>query len=201
MKFLLTAQTPPTGYIHALSTLGAGCALANENTSEEEFDGLILCGGGDPDPALYNQPLNGSRSILPDRDMLELNFIHKFLKTQKPILGICRGMQILNIAFGGSLIQHLPTAHLHQTQNKDCTHLIKTNGVLQELLGKYPLVNSNHHQAVARLGRGFHAVAVSEDGVIEAIVHQRLPILGVQFHPERMDNGKPIFGWLCSQMK
>ena len=73
--------------------------------------------------------------------------------------------------------------------------------LIKELYGAHPTVNSFHHQAVARLGRGFRAIAFAEDGTVEAIQHQSLPILGVQFHPERMANGAPIFEWFLSQIR
>ncbi len=201
MKILLTAKKPPTNYIEALTALGADCTIAAAGATADGFDGLLLCGGGDLDPALYNQPLNGSHSISPERDALELSCVHHFLKAGKPILGICRGMQLLNVAFGGSLIQHLPTAHLHQSADGDLSHFIRAEGALKKLYGSRPIVNSSHHQAVDRLGRGLQAIGSSEDGVVEAIVHERLPILGVQFHPERMQNGAPIFKLFLSACK
>lgn len=201
MKILLTALKPPTNYINALTALGAECTIADLQSNADEFDGLLLCGGGDVDPALYHQPLNGSQEISPERDALELHFIQEFLAAGKPILGICRGLQILNVAFGGSLIQHLPTAEQHRAEEGDLIHPIKAEGLLKELYGAHPTVNSFHHQAVERLGRGFRAIAFAEDGTVEAIQHQSLPILGVQFHPERMQNGTPIFEWFLSQIR
>ncbi len=201
MNILLTAQKPPKNYIAALTALGATSTLASASSFAAECDGLLLCGGGDVDPALYNQPLCGSHTLSRERDALELNCIHRFLKAEKPILGICRGMQMLNVAFGGSLIQHLPTTHLHQSAEGDLTHPIHAEGILRKIYGARPIVNSNHHQAVDRLGRGLQAVGITEDGVVEAIVHDRLPILGVQFHPERMQNGAPIFKLFLSACK
>ncbi|MBQ3084895.1 MAG: type 1 glutamine amidotransferase [Clostridia bacterium] len=201
MKILLTTLKPPTNYVNALTALGAECTVADLQSKAEEFDGLLLCGGGDVEPALYNQPPNGCQGISPERDALELHFIHEFLTAGKPILGICRGLQILNVAFGGSLIRHLPNAEQHRAEEGDLTHPIKAEGLIKELFGEHPTVNSFHHQAADRLGQGFRAIAFAEDGTVEAIQHQSLPILGVQFHPERMQNGAPIFEWFISQIQ
>lgn len=195
-KILLTAGSKlPAAYIQALKEAGAQAVLAGEKMPEGDFDGLLLCGGGDPDPALYGQKNQGSFAIDPARDQLELSCIHSFLKEKKPILGICRGMQILNIAFGGSLCQHLPTAALHLAQGAEVFHPLALSGGLKKLYGKTLSVNSSHHQGVERLGRGLLPLAQAEDGLIEAFCHESLPVLGVQFHPERMVDGGKIFDW------
>ncbi|MBQ7034180.1 MAG: gamma-glutamyl-gamma-aminobutyrate hydrolase family protein [Clostridia bacterium] len=127
------------------------------------------------------------------RDRLELSCIHSFLKANKPILGICRGMQMLNVAFGGTLTQHLPTAHLHLAPGEEIFHGVRTEGFMKKLYGRNLTVNSSHHQGVDRIGRGLIPAAWASDGVVEAFYHERLPIIGVQFHPERMERGDAIF--------
>lgn len=193
-KILLTASgNPPAGYIRALKQLGAEPIAATAESDPAQFDGLLLCGGGDPDPELFGEKNQGSYGISRERDQLELSCIHSFLKAEKPILGICRGNQILNIAFGGTLVQHLPTANHHLAPGQDLFHEIRTDGILKKLYGRKTTVNSSHHQGVGKVGRGLKVIAVADDGVVEALVHERLPVLGVQFHPERMENGLPVF--------
>ncbi|MBQ8893777.1 MAG: gamma-glutamyl-gamma-aminobutyrate hydrolase family protein [Clostridia bacterium] len=191
-KILLTAgEGMPVNYMKALQRLGAEGAVAVEPDAAG-FDGLLLCGGGDPDPALFGEKNEGSFGISRERDQLELSCIHLFLKAGKPILGICRGNQILNVAFGGSLVQHLPTANEHLAPGKDLFHEIRTDGLLRKLYGKRVTVNSRHHQGIGKVGRGLKVIGVAPDGVVEAVAHERLPVLGVQFHPERMENGLPV---------
>lgn len=193
-KILLTAgKGLPATYIQALQQLGAQAVVAEGDLSAEDFDGLVLCGGGDPDPALYGEKNQGSYGIRPMRDRQELSCIHSFLKAQKPILGICRGMQLLNVAFGGSLHQHLQNAQLHLAPGEELFHPLQTDGVIKKLYGRRLQANSSHHQGVARLGRGLVPAAWAEDGLVEAFSHQRLPVLGVQFHPERMEEGQKLF--------
>ena len=193
-KILLTAgSTLPANYIAALQRLGARPVVAEGAVDAADFDGLVLCGGGDPDPALYGQKNQGSYGIKPMRARQELSCIHSFLKGQKPILGICRGMQLLNVAFGGSLCQHLPNAQLHLAPGEEVFHPLQTDGFIKKLYGRRLNANSSHHQGVDRLGRGLIPAAWAEDGLVEAFFHQRLPVLGVQFHPERMEEGEKLF--------
>lgn len=193
-KILLTSGGKvPMGYLKALQELGAEAVAAEAGTDPAEFDGLLLCGGGDPDPALFGEKNQGSYGISRERDQLELSCVHSFLKAEKPILGICRGNQMLNVAFGGTLVQHLPTANEHIAPGQDLFHEIRTDGLLKKLYGRKATVNSSHHQGIGKVGRGLRVIAVAPDGVVEGVVHERLPVLGVQFHPERMENGLPVF--------
>ena len=152
--------------------------------------GLLLCGGGDADPALYGAENRGSQPPDPRRDRAELALIDAFLSAGKPVLGICRGFQMLNIALGGTLIQDLPPelAPFHHGEEGDRIHPVRTapGRFLGRLYGPVLAVNSSHHQAAARLGEGLIPCAWSEGGVAEAAEHVSLPVLGVQFHPERM---------------
>lgn len=153
-------------------------------------DGLLLCGGGDIDPARFGQEDRGSQPPDPVRDGAELALFDAFLRAGKPILGICRGMQVINVALGGSLIQDLPpeSRPFHGGAGHDLVHPIRSaeGSLLSRLYGPVFPVNSTHHQAVDRLGEGLEAIAWAESGFPEAIVHRSLPIWGVQFHPERM---------------
>ena len=153
-------------------------------------DGLLLCGGGDIEPARGGQEDRGSQP--PDllRDQAEFALFDAFFRAGKPILGICRGMQVINVALGGDLIQDLPPASkpFHGGGEHTLIHPIRSAGgsLLRQLYGPVFPVNSIHHQAVDRLGRGLEATAWAESGFVEAIAHQSLPIWGFQFHPERM---------------
>lgn len=157
-------------------------------------DGLLLCGGGDIESSLYGQENRGSHPPDRERDRAELALFQAFFDAGKPILGICRGMQLINVALGGSLIQDLPEPGrgFHTLPKGDAIHPVRTlrGSLLYEQFGPLPMVNSAHHQAVDRLGKGLQALAWSESGFAEAIDLPEYPLLGVQFHPERMSFGK-----------
>lgn len=178
------------------------------------FDGLLLTGGGDIDPARYGQELNGSNTPKPERDRTELALARAYLEAGKPILGICRGHQILNVVLGGTMVQDLGE-HLnlfHRKITEDRVHPIRAQegSILHTLYGETFPVNSAHHQAADVLGEGLVVTARSESGVVESIELPGRPVLGVQFHPERMTcehlradtvDGIAIFRWLLDQCK
>lgn len=157
-------------------------------------DGLLLCGGGDIEPARYGQGNKGSNPPDKARDRAELALFQAFYEAGKPILGICRGMQLINVALGGTLIQDLPPEQkiFHTSAQGDLVHPVFSpeGSVLNRLYGPLFHVNSAHHQAVDRLGGGLRAAAWSESGFAEAIDLPGRVLLGVQFHPERMSFGK-----------
>lgn len=170
--------------------------------------GLVLCGGGDIESALYGQENQGSYPPDQDRDQAELALFQAFYEAGKPILGICRGLQLINVALGGTLIQDLPPeqAIFHTWPQGDLVHPVFSpeGSALNKLYGPVLSVNSAHHQAVDRLADGLEAAAWSESGVVEALELPGYPLLGVQFHPERMAFGKrrldtvdgaAIFAW------
>lgn len=157
------------------------------------YDGLLLCGGDDIDPSYFGEKDDGSQGIDPARDTAELALIEAYLAVGKPIFGICRGHQVLNVALGGSLLQDIgPSYNLFHRHAPGTDHAnvhsvhAAEGSLLQQFYGQVFLVNSSHHQAVHRLGEGLHATAWSESGLIEALEHETRPILTVQFHPERM---------------
>jgi putative glutamine amidotransferase len=164
----------------------------------KEVDALLLTGGGDVHPRFFGKPelIEQMEEVNELRDEFEFQVIEKALEADLPILGVCRGMQILNIALGGTLIPDLPSAgfELHAVEDvNEHRHLIKQvpHSLLEVITGngKHE-VNSIHHQAVNDLGRGLMASAFSPDGVCEAVewaLKDRMPfLLCMQWHPERM---------------
>lgn len=163
-------------------------------------DGLLLPGGGDLDPAYYGQVLQGGDPPEPGRDKREIALCRRFLSDGKPILGICRGAQVIAAALGGSLLQHIE-GH-DRVGGADRLHETRTAGLLLHLYGPEAVVNSAHHQAVDQPPPDCRLLQVATDGVIEAFCHNTLPVLGVQWHPERLCgrfarpdavNGLPLF--------
>ena len=175
-------------YYNALTALGAEVSY----TDPETCDGLVLPGGGDVDPSLYGQENQGSRGIDAERDAREISVLRYFWEHNKPVLGICRGCQVINVAFGGSLHQDIP-GH-GRTDGQDHQHKASTEDpFLRAIYGERFVVNSAHHQSVDRLGEGLTAVQWADDGTIEAIRHESLPVFAVQWHPERLY--EPTKGW------
>jgi len=161
----------------------------------ESLDGIILTGGDDPAPHLYGEePLQGLGTIEYERDLAELEVIRLARELNKPILGICRGMQIMNVAFGGTLIQDIPSQipgalqHAQKGSRQYGAHKVQLQpGMIAEALGKTEiLVNTSHHQAVKDVAPGFQVTGTAADGMIEAIESLDGLCMGVQWHPERM---------------
>ena len=183
---------PLVNYINALNNLSADYTITEEVIPITDYDGLLIPGGFDVSPEFYHQEMNGSYAEAMNKqlDELQLYYIDQFVKTLKPILGICRGHQLLNVYFNGTLIQHLPNYEKHSSPDfqDDQVHEVYSDedNVFTELYGKRFYVNSSHHQAVDKLGEGLHVALRCPDGTIEAMYHEQLPIIGVQFHPERM---------------
>ena len=181
-------------YINAIEYCGGEAIYSYSPSDSLDFDGLLLCGGNDIHPSYYGQEINGAVNFDISRDECEMALLKSFLDTGKPILGICRGLQLLNVALGGTLIQDLPCANLHRSHNgNDSVHTVTAQGVLEKLYGKNPCVNSSHHQAIDTLGSGLVASAWC-DRVIEAIEHVEKPYFAVQFHPERMKRADTVDG-------
>ena len=182
--FLYGNEDDYPNYINAFDQLGARILATTDEYRAAECDGLLLPGGGDVRSTLYGQKNNGSHEPNDARDNGEFHVIARFLALERPIFGICRGMQILNIVFGGTLHQNIP-GH-SQVNGKDHVHMSRTDDpLLQKLYGAEFPINSAHHQAVDQLGVGLNAIQWSEDGYIEALRHESRPVWGVQWHPER----------------
>jgi putative glutamine amidotransferase len=173
------------------------------------LDGLLLTGGADVDPAQYGQiPAAETGGVDPDRDAWEIALVRVALESALPVLGICRGCQVLNVACGGTLFQHLParsnlphlvvprTAEAHAIEIQPGSQLFAVEGTTS--IG----TNSIHHQAVDELGAVLRATAWAEDGTVEAIEHLECPAVGVQWHPENLVDHAPhlaVFKWLVDQ--
>ena len=168
-------------------------------------NGLLLTGGEDVVPAYYGKAAESSRCVSnPHRDSLEFALIHKAVKLKMPILGICRGEQILNVALGGTLVVDIPKDHPSNIQHRcddylKCFHPVKldtTSNLLKICGTDSGLVTSNHHQAVDKIAPVFRAVAWSPDSIIEAIEYLNptgMPFMqAVQWHPERMDKNDKL---------
>lgn len=169
----------------------------------KHLDGLVLQGGADVSPQSYSEVATrhewqGDRM----RDMYELELLHEFIDAGKPVLGVCRGCQLINVAFGGTLYQdiqtELPDAIPHVNEQYDAnrhTLSFPEGSSLKAMLAAQgtPIVNSIHHQSVRTLGRDLSVEAISaEDGVIEAIRHRKSPfVVGLQWHPEFHRAGGP----------
>ena len=148
-------------------------------------DALLLTGGGDIHPRFYAQEADGAANIDEARDLHEFALVRRFSEQQKPIFGICRGMQVINVAFGGTLHRHID-GH-GQLDGRDRIHATHTDSpLLRALYSDRFCVISAHHQSVDRLGTGLRAVQWADDGTVEALQHGTLPVFAVQWHPERL---------------
>jgi putative glutamine amidotransferase len=158
------------------------------------LDGLVLSGGDfDIDPALFNEKPHAKLGTLkPLRTGFELALLQAAEAARIPVLGICGGMQLMNVARGGTLYQDLPSerpgniAHTQVGDRREPGHSVTPSGALAAILGNEPLpVNSTHHQAVRDLGRNLETIAVADDGIIEAFHDPALPFyMGIEWHPE-----------------
>ncbi len=178
-----------TNYTAALLACGAQPVLSMHLEDAAACSGLLLPGGADMNPALYGQTNTASYDIDDSRDRDELALVRLFFSSDRPILGICRGHQVLNVAFGGNLLQDVPVPAHHVALGAagDNVHAVHAcHPLLRGLYGDDFCVNSAHHQAVGKLGHGLLATCTSADGINEGFVHENGLILGVQFHPERM---------------
>lgn len=190
-------------YIESLARAGAGMRWVELSDPEQAVqdaltcDGLLLPGGGDMNPKFYGQeriPACGEPNLL--RDAAEPLLLRAFLAADKPVLGICRGIQVMNAVLGGDLYQDIkPFEHLPHNNHwaKVHTVTVRRGTLLSRILGQDTvLVNSQHHQAVDRVAPGFTLAALSEDGIVEAIEKPDAGFcLGVQWHPEWLSDADP----------
>jgi len=190
----------PVEYVHAVRRAGALPWLIPPGEPRlvellGRLDGLVLAGGGDIDPELYggvqHETLYG---VHRERDEMELALARLAFEQRLPTLGICRGCQVINVAFGGSLIEHLPdevgaeVAHRGKEPGSSSLHLVELarGSRVAEVVGELrPSTSSSHHQALRRVAAGLEIVARAPDGTIEGVERRDHPFyLAVQWHPE-----------------
>lgn len=187
----------PANYCEAIIRAGGIpviSALGDADQYAQLADGILFTGSSfDVTPALYGEENRKAQGCNEALDDMELKLFQAFYDRKKPIMGICRGIQIINVALGGTLVQDIPsevpdlTVHDQVYQKKTEFHPVNAidGSLLAALFGTEFMTNSYHHQAVKNCGDGLLATVTTKDGVIEAIEHETLPVFGVQWHPER----------------
>ncbi len=221
-RWLITASpvsTSTANYVNWLAGADIEGIVATADTLPRDltmFQALLLSGGGDVAPSLYGaQPAPETCHVDPARDQMELNMIDEFRAAGRPVFGICRGIQILNVALCGRLIQHVPNwldckaPHTPETHSRpghgaDAEHGLRLmpGTAFAAMLGGVSHVNSWHHQAIDpdAVGGGLRVAARSPAGIIEAVEShdQGATISAVQWHPERMPRQHPAAGGLLA---
>jgi len=202
----------PYGYVAAVQRAGAMAVLIPPDPALvdapdqvlDRIDGLILAGGNDVDPALYGaEPHPETVGIVPERDRFELALTRRAVERDMPVLGICRGMQLLNVAFGGTLRQHLPEEFGHEEHRRvpgsfdgsDHDVWLKSGSLAALAAGEdLHMTKSHHHQGVGRIGDGLEVTGFATlDELPEAIEAPRCRfVLGVQWHPEADEHSQVI---------
>lgn len=193
----------PQAYIEAVEKAGGIPVILpvsresrNVEAMVDRVKGLVLPGGADMDPSFYNQnAMAGLVEVDKELDTFQMAMFNRAFELKMPVLAICRGCQVVNVALGGQLYQDIPTffpdsklTHMQKTLHFDTDHDVKfENGSrLHHLFGKKTRINSRHHQSIKQPGKGIEITAFSPDGVIEAAQHKDLPIDLIQWHPELM---------------
>jgi len=209
----LPAALIPLAYVRAIEGAGGRPLLvppSEEGVGETlaALDGLLFSGGSDLDPDTYGaEPHPETNGIRRDRDAGELALLRAALERDMPVLAVCRGSQVLNVALGGDLVQHLPEVvgdekHKH-TPGVFADHevTVERESRLASLIGDRAPVKSHHHQGYGRIGEGLEPVARAEDGTIEALEDpQRRFAVGVLWHPEEGEDAR-LFEELVRQAR
>ena len=199
-------------YIAALEAAGAEVIHTGDPADADRCCGLLIAGGGDIDPALYGQENKGSIRISPLRDQHEIPLAIRFMEAGKPVMGICRGCQVINVALGGTLIQDIPNHTKIGDEFRIHPAVVEEGSVPALLYGVGEInINSAHHQMLDRLGDGLRVTMRSPEGYVEAVEHETLPVIALQWHPERLSgryarpdavNGQLLFDYfvkLCAE--
>lgn len=207
----------PDGYVKAVQKAGGLPLVLPVGTKDlakdyiSQVDKLILTGGQDVLPKFYKQAKTVQGNYSEARDRFELALLEEALLQKKPVFAVCRGMQLMNVFFGGDLKQELSsfTKILHMQDpvpREQPTHQLLTKGssVLQEIYGEKTSVNSFHNQALNRLSSNLTETALCPDGVIEAVENKKQRLLGVQWHPdfafEAQPNEMRIFNYVVKKL-
>ncbi|OGR12784.1 MAG: hypothetical protein A2277_01845 [Desulfobacterales bacterium RIFOXYA12_FULL_46_15] len=202
-RYDMPATVVPLAYTTSLEKAG-GQPLIFPLTLDETFlpvmadavKGFLFIGGNDIDPGFYNEmPEKELGKVDKTLDMFQMAALKIAMAREKPVLGICRGIQIVNVALGGTLFQDIPSQfdppvlnHMQDTISFETDHEvdIEPGSELHDLFGSHIRVNSRHHQSIKTLGKDLIITARAPDGVIEAVRHKTLPMELVQWHPELM---------------
>ena len=166
----------------------------------EHLDGLILTGGADIAPERYGQE-NTASEVDEQRVAIEFALLEGALDAEIPVLGICRGLQLINVHAGGTLHQDVPAHARYDVHPADRIHstVFEHGSVLHDLYGDGISVNSLHHQTVDELGAGRRVTARDSDGTVEGIEFQGRDVVAVQWHPEMTEGVEPVFGWIIDR--
>ena len=189
VKILLSGNRGIQFYADAVEAAGAEAIAKYLPEIDTGYDALLLCGGNDINPVYYNELQSGADKIDGKRDAVEFALLKAYVDAGKPVLGICRGHQLINVFFGGTLCQDIPETLLHKDLIKFyTTHVVSADlsSIAGKLYGTTFTVNSCHHQVVDKLGDGLKVTAYWNDKYVEAFEHTSLPIFGFQWHPEQM---------------
>ena len=187
----------PAAYVRAVEAAGGRALLvppSMEGIDEtlDALDGLLFSGGSDLDPEIYGQEAHAETDgVVPERDRGEIALLQAALERDMPVLAVCRGSQVLNVARGGDLVQHLPDV-LGDEKHKHTPGVFADHDVdlvsgtrVQQILGDHAPVKSHHHQGYGQLGEGLREAARADDGTIEALEDPSLRFaVGVLWHPE-----------------
>ena len=176
-------------YVKALTELGAEPVIIDKPVDPNGFDGLLLPGGVDIDPKYYHKENVACGRLDPWLDKLQFGVMDAFVKANRPVFGICRGHEVVNVYFGGTLIQDIQTDMRHpSTPEGDTIHTASAaiGSFPEKLYGADMVINSAHHQGVETLGKDLIPVMYAPDGIVEALMHKYLPVKTVQWHPERL---------------
>lgn len=195
MRILLSVVSESSAtvplYVDALKQFGVDVVMTDrKETDDLTCDALVLSGGNDVNPVRYGEINVACGNLNDERDERELFLTNAYYKAKKPIMGICRGEQIINVAFGGTLVQDIDEkkSHASKSSDEETRHKITTvkGSFLNKIYGDELTVNSYHHQAINKLGKGLTVSAYSVgDNVIEGIEMKDYPLIAVQYHPER----------------
>lgn len=185
-KILLSGKKNLQHYADAVTGTGGIADAGYLPALRDDYDGLVLCGGNDINPAYYNEEMNGTVDIDYERDTVEFALLKAFVDAGKPVFGICRGCQLINVFFGGTLYQDMQN-HAAPSEKYPVHGVTAVKGsTIERLYGTDFIVNTCHHQAIKTPGDGLKITLTAADGTVEGAEHRTLPVFAVQWHPEKM---------------